>query len=90
MKYPPIKTSNTIQEQAFKILEEAGEFLEAITEGTIPQEIEEFCDLEHAMETLLALMTAKHGERALSFGRDFVVGKNRRRGYYDESSKSTQ
>jgi len=83
-RYPLIVDLPTLRGQMLKVIAEANEVICAIdARESIERIVEEYCDMEHAAETAERLAYAAYGGIALHHGRQYVINKNRKRGYYE-------
>ena len=85
-QFPKITLPGDVQDVARKVIEEASELIDAIENNEGPdRELEEFCDLWQAFETLHRRVSAKYGPLAVLSAADMVERKNSApdRRYYD-------
>jgi len=83
-KYPRIKfaDTNTVEQQLQHILSEVTEAIKAFNEGMLGDMDVELHDIGQSVETLQRMREEQSGV-SIEEGRQFMIKKNRERGYYD-------
>lgn len=79
--FPLIKTTRTIEEQFNKILDEAKEYKDALTEE---EKDKEAVDIIHSCETFLRLRFKGREDELEKLIQETIL-KNTKRGYYEQS-----
>lgn len=68
------------------VIGELTELWKALDGGSVPEILDEFCDVEQAFGNMRRQLTHLHGVSRLRIARQDCIGKCRKRGYYTTGS----